>query len=259
MFNGSPALTVPFKTLWIIGASTGIGRDTALAFARAGVKVAASARRPDLLNALVAEGGGNISAFPLDVGDAKDVAQVADAVRAQLVEIDAMLFAAATWNNDKTSQAKASVVSPVFEVNVFGALRVIEAILPRMKLRRQGRIVLISSVAGFRGLPRALAYGASKAALTHIAEALRFECKPLGITVQVVHPGFVKTPLTDKNDFKMPFLMSAESAAARMVAGMSHDGFEISFPRRFTYMLKLLRLLPYRLYFALVGRATTGL
>jgi NAD(P)-dependent dehydrogenase (short-subunit alcohol dehydrogenase family) len=259
MHHGRPALTIPFKTLWIVGASTGIGRDTALAFARAGVKVAASARRPELLDALVAEGGGNITGFPLDVGNSEEVAQVAAAVRTHLGEIDAMLFAAATWNNDKTSQAKVAAISPVFEVNVFGALRVIEAILPGMKDRQKGRIVLISSVAGFRGLPRAMAYGASKAALTHIAEGLFFECQPLGITVQVVHPGFVKTPLTDKNDFKMPFLMSAEAAAARLVAGMSHDGFEITFPRRFTYLLKLLRLLPYRLYFALVGRATSNL
>jgi NAD(P)-dependent dehydrogenase (short-subunit alcohol dehydrogenase family) len=252
-------MAVPFKNIWIIGASTGIGRDTALAFARKGVKVAVSARRPELLQALAAEGSGNITAYPLDVSDTANVAAVAAAVRAQFGEIDAVLYAAATWNNDTTSQAKVSAIAPMFEVNIYGALRVIEAVLPRMKERRAGRLVVISSVAGFRGLPRALAYGASKAALTHIAEALRFECAPFGVTVQVVHPGFVKTPLTDKNDFKMPFLMSPDAAAARMVAGMSHDGFEITFPRRFTYMLKLLRILPYWLYFALVGRATSGL
>jgi NAD(P)-dependent dehydrogenase (short-subunit alcohol dehydrogenase family) len=252
-------MSMTFKTLWIVGASSGIGRDTALAFARAGVKVAASARSAAQLETLVAEGGGNIAAFPLDVADAAAVHSTAQAVRAHLVEIDALLFAAATWNNDKESQAKVSAIAPVFDINVFGVLRVLEAILPRMKERRAGRITLISSVAGFRGLPRAMAYGASKAALTHIAECLRFECAPLGIIVQSVHPGFVKTPLTDKNDFKMPFLMSAEAAAARLVAGMQQDGFEITFPRRFTYMLKLLRLLPYRLYFWLVGRATSNL
>ncbi len=252
-------MKVPFRTLWIVGASTGIGRDTALAFARAGVKVAASARNIDQLNALVAEGGGNITAFPLDVADSGAVARVAREVRAHLGDIDALLFAAATWNNDKESQAKVSAIAPVFEINIYGVLRVLEAILPRMKEQQQGRITLISSVAGFRGLPRAMAYGASKAALTHIAECLRFECAPYGIVVQTVHPGFVKTPLTDKNDFKMPFLMSAQAAAQRLVAGMCRDGFEITFPRRFTYMLKLLRLLPYRLYFWLVGRATSGL
>jgi NAD(P)-dependent dehydrogenase (short-subunit alcohol dehydrogenase family) len=252
-------MSIPFKTIWIVGASTGIGRDTALAFARGGVKVAASARRPELLDALVAEGGGNITAFPLDVTDTTNVAHVAGQVRAHFGEIDTVLYAAATWNNDIGSQARVAAVAPMFEVNIYGALRVIEAVLPRMKERRAGRFVVISSVAGFRGLPRALAYGASKAALTHIAECLRFECQPLGVTVQVVHPGFVKTPLTDKNDFKMPFLMSAEAAAARMVAGMCHNQFEITYPRRFTYLLKLLRLLPYRLYFALVRKATANI
>jgi NAD(P)-dependent dehydrogenase (short-subunit alcohol dehydrogenase family) len=252
-------MTLTFKTLWIVGASTGIGRDTALAFARAGVQVAASARTAAQLQALVAEGGGNIAAFPLDVADSTAVARVAQEVRAHLGEIDALLFAAATWNNDRESQAKVSAIAPVFDINIYGVLRVLEALLPRMKERRFGRITLISSVAGFRGLPRAMAYGASKAALTHIAECLRFECAPFGIVVQTVHPGFVKTPLTDKNDFKMPFLMSAEAAAQRLVAGMARDSFEITFPRRFTYLLKLLRLLPYRLYFWLVGRATSGL
>jgi NAD(P)-dependent dehydrogenase (short-subunit alcohol dehydrogenase family) len=252
-------MSIPFNNVWIVGASTGIGRDTALAFARAGVKVAASARRPELLDALVAEGGGNIKAFPLDVTDTANVTQIADQVRSHFGEINTVLYAAATWNNDTGSQARVSAVAPMFEVNIYGALRVIEAVLPRMKEQRAGRLVLISSVAGFRGLPRALAYGASKAALTHIAECLRFECDPLGVRVQVVHPGFVKTPLTDKNDFKMPFLMSADAAAERMVAGMCGNQFEITYPRRFTYLLKLLRLLPYRLYFALVGKATANL
>ncbi len=252
-------MSVPFKTLWIVGASTGIGRDTALAFARAGVKVAASARNVAQLQSLVEAGNGNIAAFPLDVANGAAVAQAAEDVRAHLGDIDAVLFAAATWNNDTGSQAKVSIIAPMFDINIYGVLRVVEAVLPRMKEQRRGRITLISSVAGFRGLPRGMAYGASKAALTHIAECLRLECAPLGITVQVVHPGFVKTPLTDKNDFKMPFLMASDDAAQRMLRGMSGDGFEITFPRRFTYLVKLLRLLPYRLYFWLVRRATSGL
>ncbi|HEY4547926.1 MAG TPA: SDR family NAD(P)-dependent oxidoreductase, partial [Pedomonas sp.] len=125
--------------------------------------------------------------------------------------------------------------------------------------RRSGRVAIISSVAGFRGLPRALAYGASKAALTHIAEALWFECRRDGVTVQVIHPGFVKTPLTDKNDFPMPCLMQVENAARRIVAGMQRGQFEITFPRRFTVLLKLLRILPYRLYLPMVARATRNL
>ncbi len=249
-------MTVPFKTIWIIGASTGIGRAVALAFAKAGVTVAASARSADALATLVAEGSGNITAWPVDAVDAAAVKHTAEKIEAAHGAIDAMLYCAATWSNDETSQAKVSAIRPVFEVNIFGCLNAIEAVLPQMKARHAGRIALISSVAGFRGLPRALAYGSSKAALTHIAEGLKFECDAAGVVVQVIHPGFVKTPLTDKNDFNMPFLMSAEAAADRVVRGMSGTGFEITFPRRFTWMLKLLRMLPYRLYFWLVTKGT---
>lgn len=251
-------MTIPFRTIWIIGASTGIGRAVALAFAHAGVKVAASARSADALASLVTEGGGNIAAFPVDAVDAAAVSATAQKIEAALGDIGAMLYCAATWSNDTESQAKASAIRPVFEVNIFGCLNAIEAVLPRMKARHQGRIAIISSVAGFRGLPRALAYGSSKAALTHIAEGLKFECDAAGVVVQVIHPGFVKTPLTDKNDFNMPFLMSAEAAATRVVRGMSGTAFEITFPRRFTWLLKLLRILPYRLYFWLVTKGTRG-
>ncbi len=249
-------MKIPFGNIWIIGASTGIGRFAALAFAKAGVKVAASARSADQLASLVAEGGGLISAWPLDVVKLEDVQATAEKIKAEFGTLDAVLYCAATWTNEKNSQAKASVMRPMYEVNIFGCLHVIEAVLPDMSARRGGRIAIISSVAGFRGLPRALAYGSSKAALTHIAEGLKFDCDEVGIIVQVIHPGFVKTPLTDKNDFKMPFLMSPEDAATRVLRGMSGTGFEITFPRRFTWMLKLLRILPYRLYFWLVSRGT---
>jgi short-subunit dehydrogenase len=125
-----------------------------------------------------------------------------------------------------------------------------------MKARASGRIVLVSSVAGYRGLPRAAAYGASKAALTHLGEALRLSLAPDNITVQVVNPGFVATPLTAKNDFPMPFLMPAEDAAQRILKGLAGSAFEITFPRRFTYFLKLLRILPYGLYFRVLAWAT---
>ena len=252
-------MTVPFKRLWIIGASTGIGRDTALAFAKAGVEVIASARSEAALASLPLESGGRIFPYPLDVADHAATQAARARIEAERGPIDAMLFAAATWSNSKDSQATAAIIRPVFEVNIFGALNAIEAVLPAMKASKAGHIAIISSVAGFRGLPNAMAYGASKAALTHIAEALKFECDPLGVQVQVIHPGFVKTPLTDKNDFKMPFLMSSTAAAERIVTGMCGTGFEITFPRRFTWMLKVLRALPYALYFKLVGSATKGL
>jgi NADP-dependent 3-hydroxy acid dehydrogenase YdfG len=263
--------SVPFRSIWIIGASTGIGHACALAFAAHGVRVVASARSQDALDALSKEAGDHADILPLclDVTDQTAVQEALPKLEAQLAApLDALLYCAATWNNDPSSQAKADSVRPVFEVNVFGCLHVLEAVLPKFKERRCGHIALVSSVAGFRGLPRALSYGASKAAMTHIAEALVFECAKDCVGIQVIHPGFVKTPLTDKNDFNMPFLMSAETAAQRILKGMiraatSGQGagkhFEITFPRRFTYWLKLLRLLPYRCYFWLVTKATRNL
>ncbi len=251
-------MSIGFKTIWIVGASSGIGRTTAIAFAKAGVRVAASARSVEGLASLVAEAPDHISAYPLDSTDRAAVMAVHDAVTADFGSIEAVLYCAASWSNDPATQATAAIVRPVFEVNIFGCLNVIEAALPGMKARRAGRIALISSVAGFRGLPRALAYGSSKAALTHIAEALKYECDDAGVIIQTIHPGFVRTPLTDKNDFKMPFLMEPEAAADRIVLGMSGTGFEITFPRRFTWMLKVLRALPYAWYFALVKKATKG-
>lgn len=250
----------PPSTVWIVGASTGIGRATALAFAQAGATVVASARSAAGLATLVDEGpAGRIHALPLDVTDRE--ACLAAVVQAEALldaPLDGVVACAAAWNNDPASQAHAAAVRPVFEVNVFGALNIIEAALGVMRPRRAGRIAIVSSVAGFRGLPRALAYGSSKAALTHIAEALKYECDRDGITVQVIHPGFVKTPLTDKNDFPMPFIMPAAAAAQRIVRAMATSSFEITFPRRFTYLLKLLRMLPYALYFRLLTRATAG-
>lgn len=250
---------VPFRTIWIVGASTGIGRTTALAFANAGCTVFASARSLAGLETLAAEApAGRIVPVPLDVTDRAATLAAAQAIEAAHGPIGALLFCAATWSNETVTQATGAAVRPVFEVNVFGCLNALEAVLPGMKARGSGQVALISSVAGFRGLPRALAYGASKAAMTHIAEALVFECAPAGVKVQVIHPGFVRTPLTDKNDFRMPFLMEPEAAAQRIVTGMAGSRFELTFPRRFTFQLKLLRMLPYSLYFALVRRATRG-
>jgi len=255
-----------FTSIWIVGASTGIGRATALEFAKAGVTVFASARRAQLLEELAAEaeaealqgpGPGRIIPVPVDAADREAMLAAFARIEAEHGAPGALLFAAAMpMPAERGSQAVAPVIAPVFDLNVYGCLHMLEAALPALRVRRAGRVAIISSVAGFRGLPRGLAYGASKAALTHIAEALWFECARDGIAVQVIHPGFVKTPLTDKNSHPMPFLVQADEAARRIVRGMERGGFEITFPRRFTWFLKLLRLLPYGLYFRLVARAT---
>jgi len=254
------AMAYPFKSIWIVGASTGIGRETALEFARRGVTVFASARRAALLEELAREAPeGRIIPMPVDAVDREAMLAAYAHIEQGHGVPDALLFAAATHAPERSCQAVAPVCGPVFEVNVSGCLHMLEAALPALRARRSGRVAIISSVAGFRGLPRALAYGASKAALTHIAEALWFECRRDGVAVQVVHPGFVKTPLTANRDFTMPFLMSADEAARRIVDGMTKGGFEITFPRRFTYFLKFLRVLPYGIYLRLVAHATRGL
>ncbi|MEX6723274.1 SDR family NAD(P)-dependent oxidoreductase [Parapedomonas caeni] len=251
-------MTTAFSSIWIVGASTGIGRATALAFARAGVTVFATARGADKLEALAADApAGRVVVLPCDCSDRAAMLETYRRITGQMGgPPGAALFAAATWAPEDGGQARVDVVGPVFDVNVHGCLNMLEELWPAMLAAGRGRVAIISSVAGFRGLPRALAYGASKAALTHIAEALKFDGDRAGVAVQVIHPGFVKTPLTDKNDFDMPFLMTAEAAADRIVAGMATSAFEITFPRRFTFMLKLARILPYRLYFPFIRRIT---
>lgn len=253
-------MALSFNSIWIVGASTGIGRATALEFAKAGVTVFASARREHLLEELAAQApAGRIIPFPVDAANREAMLAAYARIEAEHGTPGALLFAAAMSAPENGSQAIAPVLAPMFDLNVYGCLHMLEAALPALRSQGKGRVAIISSVAGFRGLPRALAYGASKAALTHIAEALWFECRRDGVTVQVIHPGFVKTPLTDKNDFPMPCLMRVEDAARRIVAGMERRGFEITFPRRFTIGLKLLRILPYGLYLRLVARATRSL
>lgn len=250
-------MTLLPSTLWLIGASTGIGRDTALQLARAGVTVVASARSADKLESLAREAPpGRIVPVACDAGDPASLNAAYAAAKAAVGDIEALLFAAATWTPETEQLIATQPVRHVFEVNFFGCLAAIEAVAPDMMAARRGRIAIISSVAGFRGLPRALAYGASKAAMTHMAETLRLQLHRHGVIVQAIHPGFVRTPLTDKNDFPMPFLMEPDRAAARIVAGLRSDRFEITFPRRFTMLLKLLRCLPYAWYFPAVRRAT---
>ena len=142
------------------------------------------------------------------------------------------------------------------DVNYTGALRLLDALLPRLLAQGHGHVSLVSSVAGYRGLPKSLAYGPTKAALTHLAEALYFDLHPAGLGVSVINPGFVQTPLTAQNDFHMPALMQPADAAQCMLQGWQSGDFEIHFPKRFTRWMKLMRILPYAWYFPLVARMT---
>ena len=251
-------MPLPWKTAWITGASSGIGRALALALAREGVVVAASARSRGALEALATEAGsGRILPTPLDVADRDAVKAAAEAaIRVLRGPPDLAVLNAGTYLPMTAAGFDAARFRTQVEVNLMGTVHMLEALLPAYLAARKGHIAIVSSVAGYRGLPTSAAYGATKAALSNLAESLKYDLDRAGVKLQLVNPGFVKTPLTDKNDFKMPFLMPVDKAVARMIAGLQTNRFEITFPRRFTWQMKLLRVLPYRLYFAVTRRRT---
>jgi len=245
--------------VWVTGASSGIGRAAALEFARRGYRVAATARRADELATLAAEASGelgDITAFPGDITDAAGIAAVVAAIEDDLGTIDTAVLNAGSFQPLTVETFSAEAIKATFDLNVVGTARCLEPLLPRMIARNAGRIFVVASVAGYRGLPQSAAYGASKAALINMAEAFHTELRPHGVHFGVINPGFVETPLTDRNTFPMPFLMPVDKAARRLVEGVLGRRFEVSFPFVFTTLMKLVRCLPYALYFPLVRRVT---
>ena len=242
------------KVAWITGASSGIGRALALRLARDGWKVAASARRAGELGALSRESGGAIQPFPLDVCDREGVQATLSAIETGLGPVSLAVFAAGTYVSDTPSRFDVDAMRKMVELNLMGTGHCLEALIPRMVERGQGQIGLVGSVSGYGGLPGGGVYGGTKSALITMAEAMVPELRLKGVRLSVINPGFVKTALTDANDFPMPFMISAEDAAERIVKGLRAARFEIAFPRRMVLSLKLLGLLPYPLYFALTSK-----
>jgi len=245
------------KTAWCTGAGKGIGRAVASKLARQGVHVAVSARSGDDLIALADEArsfGGTIEAFPVDVTDEAAMRETAGRIEDRLGPLDLVILNAGTHIPDSAATFSVESVRTLVETNLMGTVHGLTAVLPRMMERGQGRMAVVSSVAGYRGLPGAAGYGATKAALINLCEALRPELDRAGVDLKLINPGFVRTPLTDRNDFPMPFLMEVDAAAERIVRGLDSNRFEVTFPRRFTWMLKVLRMLPYGLYFAITRR-----
>jgi len=243
--------------VWITGASTGIGRALALALAGQGRLVIASARDALKLTMLAetARGlPGRIIPLALDVTDPGVMPAALAQIEAEHGPLAQAVLNAGTHSPMGAADFKSATLRKLVAVNLMGAAHGLEAILPMMLARRSGRIAIVASVAGYRGLPSAAAYSASKAAVIAMCEALRPECAAHGVTLQVINPGFVETPLTAKNDFPMPMMISAEKAADYIVAGLASERFEIAFPRRFAFIMKLLRVLPYGLFFALTRR-----
>jgi len=243
--------------VWVVGASSGIGEATAAALHARGAQVLVSARSADPLNAFVAahSSGAGAQAWPLDVTNATAVKATAQAILAQ-GPLDLVLYCAGHYREMRATEIDMADLKKHLAINYTGVLHVIEAMLPAMTARGAGHLSLVSSVAGFRGLPKSLAYGPTKAALTNLAENLYLDLEPLGLGVSVVHPGFVQTLLTAQNDFTMPALITPQQAAQAMIAGWAKGNFDIHFPKRFTRVMKFLRLLPYRAYFPAVRRAT---
>lgn len=242
------------RRVWLIGASTGIGRALAGRLHALGATVIVSARKAEALEDFVRQHAGSL-ALPLDVGDDAAVRAAAQAACAD-GPLDLVCYCAGHYQPMRATTIDLPELLRHHEVNTVGALRVLHAVTPAMLARGQGHLSLISSVAGYRGLPQSLAYGPTKAALINLAETLYLDLQPQGLGVSVITPGFVDTPLTAHNDFAMPALITPEQAAQAIVRGWTRGDFEIHFPKRFTRVMKLLRLLPYPLYFAAVRRIT---
>lgn len=241
---------LPWKVVWITGASTGIGREIALQLARAGVAVAASARSADKLSGL----GAGIRAFPLDVTDPQAIRETAARIEREMGPIDLAIMAAGTYSPVDIDNFDPANFQHTMGANYFGVVGCLSALLPLMLSRKSGHVAWVASVAGYRGLPKAAAYGPTKAALINLAECLKPELGLRGVSVSVINPGFIETPLTKQNDFPMPFLMQADEAARLTIAGLARGRFEIAYPWRFVAILKFARVLPYSLFFWLVGR-----
>ena len=244
------------KTIWITGGSTGIGKALALKFANKGWNVAISARRENLLNE-ISENNKNIFGFPLDVTDKNQCKSVFEEIRKKFENIEVCFFSTGTWDPKREKDIDIEQIEDVFKVNFFGTLNSIKAVENYFKNKGSGTITIVSSIAGYRGLPNSTGYGPSKAALNNLTESLYFDFKRSNVRVCLVSPGFIKTPMTDKNDFKMPFLKDTDYAADKIYDGLVNKNiFEIHFPKSLTIILKILSFLPSKLYFSLIGKMT---
>ncbi len=244
------------KTIWITGGSTGIGKALAIKFSKEGWNVIISARRENLIKE-ISNDYENIHSFPLDVTDKLQCKKVFEQIRDKFDNIDICFFSTGTWDPKREKDIDVDQIENVFKVNFFGTLNSIKAVEEYFKNKKKGTISIVSSIAGYRGLPNSTGYGPSKSALNNLAESLYFDFKRYNVKVCLVSPGFIKTPMTDKNDFKMPFLKSSDYAADKIYDGLVNtDVFEIHFPKSLTVILKILSLLPIKLYFAIIGKLT---
>ena len=241
------------KKIWITGASSGIGKAAAEKFANEGWKVAVSARRKELLDELAKHD--NISSFPLDVTNQSQINSVFKDVLNAFGDIDICLFSSGTYEPKDEKNIDPGKIKNVINVNFLGVIDCVKVVEDYFKNKKSGHISIVSSIAGYRGLPNSSGYGPSKAALTNFSESIYFDFKKFGVRVSIVSPGFIKTPLTDKNEFSMPFLETPEFAAKKIYNGLiKNKSFEIHFPKPLTLLLKFFRILPYKIYLFLIDK-----
>lgn len=243
------------KRVWIIGASTGIGAEVARLLLDKGARVALSARNREQLQH-IAQAYPKARALPLDMTDLVSLQTAHTQLLAEWQQLDLVLVVAGAYNEMRADSFNLADANHVLDVNVRGVYQCLEVILPTLLKQGAGGIGIVGSVAGYSGLPKALAYGPSKAAIINLCESLYVDLHPKNIGVYMINPGFVATPMTANNDFDMPALMTAPAAAQALVQGLEQGEFHIHFPKRFTNWLRLARLLPYRSYFYLVHKVT---
>ena len=240
--------------LWLIGASEGIGRALAKLLSSQGYQLALSARNADRLQELIQELGQPHLNIPLDVGDSLTIEQGWQQIQQQWQGIDTIVYCAGYYQPVSADAINLSEIEKMVDINLTGAFRVLTVAIPYFIQQQRGHVALVGSVAGYRGLPGAMGYGASKAGIIHLAENLVCDLSKYHIRVQVINPGFVKTRLTDLNDFPMPFLLSPEQAARSIAKALRQKKFEHQFPWFFATCLKFMRYLPAALYFSLVKK-----
>lgn len=244
---------------WVTGASSGIGKALALELAGEGFTVYATARSEEALAELAAGSDalqGRIVAAPGDVTDTEAMAAIAERIDGEGGGLALAVFNAGVYLPVHGETLKVEEFDKTFAVNLSGVVNGLVPVIARMKARGRGQVAIVSSVTGYGGMPTSAAYGATKAALINMAESLKFDLDKFGVRIQVINPGFVDTPATADNAFEMPALVQPEAAARRIAGGLKSGSFEITFPRRFTYVLKALQFLPYPAYFWLMNAAT---
>ena len=242
------------KNIWITGASSGIGKALAEKFAAEGWKVAASARRKEILDKM--SDHNNIFSYPLDVTNQDQIKNSFEKIIEDFNGLNLCVFSSGTYDPKLEQEINVKQNKFVMETNFFGVLHCIKAVESYFKNKKDGHISIVSSIAAYRGLPNSSGYGPSKAALTNLTESLYFDFKKYNVRISLVSPGFIKTPLTDKNEFPMPFIKSPEFAAEQMFNGLTKSkAFEIHFPKALTVLLKIFRILPYKIYLFLIDKS----